>query len=70
MCDPAAGGEPRVELSVWVHPLRRTYALDRPSSQPTLRFLETRRVEELSVGDLSELLAEYKWLSSAVYGDR
>ena len=33
---------------------------------PMLRFLRTRSVDELTIGEVSQLLDEYKWLSSAL----
>ena len=30
---------------------------------PSLRFLETRSVVELTVGEVADLLEEFKWLS-------
>ena len=31
---------------------------------PSLRFLETRSVVELNVGEVADLLEEFKWLSA------
>ena len=52
----AHGGEsaPKVAVSMMLH------ASPRP---PQLRFLEVGTADELSLGDVAELLAEYKWLS-------
>ena len=33
---------------------------------PSLRFLETRSVNELTVGDVAAMLEEYRWLSRAL----
>jgi hypothetical protein len=59
-----AGGAVTVELALSV------CAGDLPSRPegpaPSLRFLATQGIEELAVGDLSQLLSEYTWLSHAI----
>jgi len=59
-----AGGAVTVELALSV------CATDVPSPPegpgPSLRFLATQGIEELAVGDLSQLLSEYTWLSHAI----
>ena len=58
------GGGFSVELALSV---RRSDLPSPPSGPgPSLRFLATRGIEELTVGDISQLLTEYKWLSHAV----
>lgn len=61
----------RVRLSVGsVHTLRRQRMEQALSAElgwcgppPSLRFLETRSVVELTVGEVADLLEEFKWLS-------
>ena len=57
----------RVELKLetWAEVRRRQMAREL-GDEPTLRFLETRSVLDLTVGDVAGLLEEYKWLSSAL----
>ena len=57
----------RVELKLetWAEVRRRQMAREL-GEEPTLRFLETRSVLDLTVGDVAGLLEEYKWLSSAL----
>ena len=59
-----AGGAVMVELALSV------CASDLPSPPegpgPSLRFLATQGIEELAVGNLSQLLSEYTWLSHAI----
>ena len=62
----AHGGGVRVHLAPGT-PLevRRAQIIRRLGPPPSLRFLQTRSVAELTVGDVRELLAEYQWLSRA-----
>ena len=61
------GTSVRVEFSLgtWAAMRRRQLELEL-GPPPSLRFLETRSVLELTVGDVSSLLKEYHWLSRAL----
>ena len=54
-----------LKLGTWVAMRRRQLVCER-GPVPSLRFLETRSVLELTMGEVAELLEEYKWLSQAL----
>jgi hypothetical protein len=46
--------------------VRQRQAVRRFGAPPSLRFLETRSVVELTMGEVGDLLQEYQWLSRAL----
>ena len=46
--------------------MRRRQLLCERGPVPSLRFLHTRSVLELNMGEVGQLLEEYKWLSQAL----
>lgn len=67
---PAASAS-QVAVRLKLHPerlssVRRRQVINDLGPPPGLRFLATRSMFELSMGDVADLLEEYKWLSRAV----
>ena len=63
----AGGGTPYVrlelELSSWLT-VRRRQLVRQLGTAPSLRWLETRNIAELTIGDVRTVLEEYRWLSA------
>jgi len=53
-------------LGSWVEMRRRQLLRELATPPPSLRFLETRSVLELTMGDIASLHEEYRWLSHAL----
>jgi hypothetical protein len=61
------GGTPYVrlelELCSWLT-VRRRQLVRQLGTAPSLRWLETRNIAELTIGDVRTVLEEYRWLSA------